>query len=43
MNSYVRLNYCKFLVSDPGLTDWHIVEVEVEGPVGPSGGQFTVR
>jgi len=31
------------LVSDPGLTDWHIVEVEVEGPVGPSGGQFTVR
>jgi len=31
------------LVSDPNLKDWHIVEVEVEGPTGPAGGQFNVR
>jgi len=31
------------LVSDPDLRDWHIVEVEVLGPPGPAGNQFTVR
>ena len=34
---------CLNSVSDPDLTDWHIVEVEVLGPPGPAGGQFTVR
>jgi hypothetical protein len=29
------------LVADPTGADWHVVEVEVEGPVGPGGNRFT--
>merc|ERR1712080_128708 len=31
------------LVADPGIQDWHVVEVDVEGPVGPGGNKFSVR
>jgi len=31
------------LVSDPGVPNWHVVEVEVEGPVGPGGNKFSVK
>ena len=30
------------LVADPGLPDWHLVEVEVAGPVMEGGRQFQV-
>ncbi|XP_067857699.1 aspartate dehydrogenase domain-containing protein [Heptranchias perlo] len=32
------------LVADPGLLDWHVVDIEVTGPVDPaSGHEFTVK
>merc|ERR1719402_456177 len=31
------------LVADPGLPDWHLVEVEVAGPVMEGGRQFQVK
>merc|ERR1712025_11695 len=31
------------LVSDPTIPNWHIVEVEIEGPVGPGGQSFNVK
>ena len=31
------------LVSDPNMTDWHIVEVEVFGPQKSNGNQFHVK
>merc|ERR1712203_365176 len=31
------------LVADPTAQDWHIIEVTVEGPVGPAGNKFSVN
>merc|ERR550519_1726181 len=31
------------LISDPGIPNWHVVEVEVEGPLGPGGQKFNVK
>merc|ERR1712156_1178346 len=31
------------LVADPTAHDWHIIEVTVEGPVGPAGNKFSVN
>ena len=31
------------LISDPTIPNWHVVEVEVEGPVGPGGESFTLK
>ncbi len=31
------------LISDPDLTDWHVVEVEVFGPISSNGTQFNVK
>jgi len=31
------------LVADPALQDWHVVEVDVSGPLGPGGNKFSVR
>lgn len=30
------------LVADPNAKDWHVIEVTVEGPVGPAGNKFSV-
>merc|ERR1712180_563428 len=29
--------------ADPALQDWHVVEVDVSGPLGPGGNKFSVR
>ena len=31
------------LVADPTNKDWHVIEVEVRGPTGPTGNTFTAH
>merc|ERR1719507_1157584 len=31
------------LVSDPTIPNWHVVEVDVGGPIGPGGNNFQVK
>jgi len=31
------------LVADPNIPNWHVVEVEVTGPVGPGGNKFSIK